>query len=78
MKMEASDKTILDVLPVGTRVCDKNHPKLVGTIRKLEFHESGKISPIPYNITWDNHGLALELRGIFSIYGGPEDVIAIY
>jgi len=72
--MKASDGSEIDVLAVGTRVQDNQHPELKGVIRKLEFHESGKISPIPYNILWDNHELALKLRGIFSIYGGPENV----
>ena len=69
--LPCSDGTDLEVLPIGTRVADSENPALTGTIRRYEYHESGRISPLPYNIQWDDCDLAYRVRGFMFIYAGP-------
>lgn len=71
---EDSTGAILELLPVGTRVQHKRHPELIGTIKRWEYHESGKVSPIPYLVEWDNFGMAQNTLGALSFYQGPEAV----
>lgn len=70
-----SDGTCANLLFPGTRVRHVDYPKLTGTIRKWEMHESGKPSPIPYNIDWDDDRLAREMLGMFYFYSSPERVV---
>ena len=69
---ETSSGEMIHVLPIGTRVRHKKHPELTGYIKQHEYHESGKISPIPYNVNWDNNALASRLLGWFFIYSTNE------
>ena len=76
-QMETSEGNFIEVLPVGTRIRSKSHPELLGTIRGYECHESGKLSPIPYCISWDNTDRAYRLLGWMFIYSDPDSVEAI-
>ena len=67
-KIESSDGQFLELLPVGTRVKHKKHPELVGKISKYEYHESGKVSPIPYSICWDDPEKAFSILGFMNYY----------
>ena len=68
IKMIDSYGDTINVLPVGTRVRHKKHRNLKGKIVAHEYHEGGKISPLPYKVYWDNGDLAARLIGFMSIY----------
>jgi len=72
--METSEGKPIEVLPIGTRIRSKSHPELLGTIRQYEYHENGKLSPIPYCISWDNTDKAYRLLGWMFIYSDPDNV----
>lgn len=62
-------------LSPGDRVRHRRHPELTGTVKCYEWNRPGVLSGIPYNIAWDNNGLAHDVLGMFSIYasdGGVE------
>lgn len=63
-----SDGVDRDLLPVGTRVRHTKNPRLTGRIKCWEMHDSGTVSPIPYNVDWDDNGLAARLLGWMWIY----------
>ena len=63
----------IDVLPVGTRVKHKTHPELTGKIVAHEYHESGKISPLPYKVYWDQRS-AVDILGWFFIYPSMDSI----
>jgi len=73
MLKEASDGTMIDVLPEGTKVRHKEHTELTGKIMRHEYHESGKISPLPYLVYWDNPE-AWRVLGILSLYPRMDEV----
>lgn len=73
-RIENSCGEIMELLPVGTRVQYKGHPELTGEIICYEYHEGGKVSPVPYKVYWDNHDLAHKVIGFFSIYPHPDKV----
>ena len=66
MKEEEAMSADRYVYPVGTRVLTPEG--LRGTIERHEYHESGRISPIPYLVKWDNPWRAQEVRGFPSCY----------
>jgi len=72
--METSEGKPIKVLPVGTRIRSKSHPELLGIIRQHEYHESGKLSPIPYCISWDDDPMAYRLLGWMFIYSGVDSI----
>ena len=72
--IETTEGKLIEVYPIETRVRSKDHPELTGVIRQLEFHESGKISPIPYCISWDDNSKAYDLLGWMFIYSDPESI----
>ena len=76
-KVYTNTGEILELLPVGTRIHHKDHPKLTGKIVGWEYHERGGISPLPYKVYWDNPALALELIGWFTIYPGVDKVVPL-
>ena len=71
---ETVDGEPVVVYPVGTRVRDKRFLELVGVIERLERHESGKISPLPFFVRWDGKDRARELRGLVSWYASADTV----
>lgn len=73
-RIEASDGNVLEIYPIGTRVRHKEYPELVGEIVGHEYHESGKISPLPYLVHWDNNTLAHDKLGIFFVYPSPKSI----
>lgn len=59
----------------GTRIRSKQHPELTGLMDRWEYHESGRVSGIPYHVTWDDSGHACDLLGWLFVYasdGGIE------
>lgn len=72
--LECSDGTQLYVLPVGTRIRDTKQHGLTGRIKGYEYHESGKISPLPYAIEWDDSSAACDARGWLFVYGCNDTV----
>jgi hypothetical protein len=62
------------VYALETRVYHKEHTELVGTIIKHERHESGRISPIPFYVLWDNGEWARELLGPMHWYADADRV----
>ena len=73
-KMETSSGEIIEVLPVGTTVRHKKYPELVGKIVRYEYHESGKLSPLPYCVHWEEGLKAGTLLGWFSIYPNHNEI----
>ena len=72
---ELADGTVAVLLEPGTRVRSVHNPRLTGTVRCIEWHESGKPSAIPYNIGWDDRDAASkELGSWFYIYAGANAV----
>jgi hypothetical protein len=55
-------------------VYHKEHTELVGTIIKHERHESGRISPIPFYVLWDNGEWARGLLGLMHWYADANRV----
>ena len=72
--VEASDGTVIEVLPVGTPVRHKRYPELIGKIVHYEYHESGKISPLPYCVHWNDSRRASELLGWFFVYPSRDEI----
>ena len=64
-----------ELYPVGTRISTLEG--LRGVIVRHEFHESGRISPIPYLVEWDHPTLASQQRGLLSCYVPHEEVWAL-
>ena len=74
-RLETSTGEFVNILPKGTRIRHIKHPELTGVIRSHEYHESGKISPIPYGVEWDNRYLARELLGsVLNIWQSEKSV----
>ncbi len=73
--VECSDGKVYDLLPPGTRICHIKHG-LTGRIKFWEKHESGRPSPIPYNIEWDNDDAAHSLMGMYYFWGTPATIVA--
>ncbi len=69
-----SDGTTIDVLPEGLRIRSVKHPRLAGSLAKHECHESGKISPIPYCIQWDDSAEARDVLGRLFVYAGVDQI----
>ena len=67
-RIENSCGEIMELLPVGARIHHKEHSELTGKIAHYEYCSSGKVSPLPYCVHWDNPLLAYELLGFFNIY----------
>lgn len=65
------------LLPVGARIRHRRYPELTGRVQNYEYHQSGALSPIPYNIAWDNNSHAADVLGWFFIYAGDESVEAM-
>lgn len=76
-RLEDSTGEILELLPVGTMVRHKDNPKLIGKIVGWEYHESGKVSPLPYKVYWDNWALARQIMGWFGIYPMRDEIVPI-
>jgi len=72
--VETSDGSFIEVLPVGTKVRHKRHPELIGEIVHYEYHESGKLSPLPYCVHWIDGKRAHILLGWFSIYPARDEL----
>jgi hypothetical protein len=62
------------LLPVGTEIRHVRHPELTGYIRALEWTDRDHISPIPYNIAWDNSTQAYDVLGFMFVYACVDDV----
>lgn len=73
MKKETSSGEVIDVLVLGTRVRHKEKPELTGKIVAHEYHESGKISPLPYKVYWDQAN-ASKILGPLSIYPSVDSI----
>lgn len=76
-KKETSTGEFIDVLPVGTKVRHKKHRNLTGIIVRHEYHEGGKISPLPYCVHWDQQE-AYKVLGWFAVYPMRTEIKAIY
>ena len=50
---------------------------MIGRIKHYEMHESGKVSPIPYNVEWVASGEASKLLGWFFIYQSNDSIEVI-
>jgi hypothetical protein len=71
-RMETSEGQIIEVLPIGTKVRHKEHPELIGIIVHYEYHRSGKLSPLPYCVHWEDNALASKLLGWLFVYPSRE------
>ena len=76
IEKENSMGEIIKVLPVGTRIRHKKYPELKGVIYGHEYHESGKISPLPYCVHWEDNSKASDILGWFFVYPDPENIEA--
>ena len=77
-RLEASDGNFLDLLPVGTEVTYKDYPELRGKIMAYEYHENGKVSPLPYKVYWTDDKRAMELLGSIAwLYPSPSKIIPV-
>ena len=77
-RLQASDGEWLDLLPVGTEVTHRNYPELRGKIMCYEYHESGKVSPLPYKVYWADNDKAFDLLGCISwLYPSHNNIIPI-
>jgi len=76
-KTENSCGEMMDLLVIGTRVRHTKYPFLTGYIKDWEFHESGKVSPFPYLVYWDDWRLARELLDPSHIYPSYSEVAAL-
>lgn len=76
-RIEASNGEILECLPKGTRVRHYKHRDIIGEIVGYEYHESGKISPVPYKVYWDNSDEAFDKLGFMNIYQCINTVVPI-
>ncbi len=65
---ECVDGSTMEVLPVGAIIRHVKKTHLRGYIKRHEFHHSGKLSPIPYSIGWDNPGFAARELGFMFVY----------
>jgi hypothetical protein len=65
------------LLNPGTPVRSVRHPELTGRIKCWEWHSPGHISPIPYNVEWDDNERAYDVLGMFWIYQDTESVEAL-
>jgi len=77
IRVEDSTGEFIEILPVGTRVYFKGHPKLTGTIVAWEYHESGKVSPLPYLVHWDDYALSRKYLGWFDIYPMKSEILPV-
>ncbi len=68
---------VMPLLAPGQRVRHRTHPELTGYVKHYEYHESGKLSPIPYCIGWDDSHAAAQALGWFFVYAGDESVEAM-
>ena len=73
-RVETSSGEIIEVLPVGTTIRHKKYPDLIGKIVRYEYHESGKLSPLPYYVHWEDDYRAGTLLGWFFIYPTPNEI----
>lgn len=73
-RIETSEGEFIELYSVGTKVRHKRYPELIGIIAHYEYHESGKISPLPYCVHWNNYQLAGEKLGWFFAYPSKDDV----
>jgi hypothetical protein len=71
------DAIMARLLPVGTPVRSVRHPELTGRIKCHEWTAPGRISPIPYNVDWDNSDRAYETLGWFWIYQSLDSIEAV-
>lgn len=62
------------LLRAGDRIRHKTHQQLTGHVKRLEFHESGKVSAIPYCVGWDDSELACSLLGIMFVYSDDDAI----
>lgn len=74
---DGNEERWLHVLPVGTRVRSKKHPELTGYVKRHEYHESGRISPIPYCIGWDDSAATYIKLGMGFVYATDGSIEAI-
>ena len=67
MKQETMDGMVIDPFPLGMRI---RHKKcgLTGKIAGHEMHECGKLSAIPYKVSWDDPHAAFQQLGILNFY----------
>lgn len=77
IKMVNSCGEDMEVMPVDTRVCCPQEPKLVGTIMGHEFHEGGKVSPLPYKVYWDDWDLARKVIGFMIVYPRLDQIVPL-
>jgi hypothetical protein len=68
MLTELMDGHKVELIPPGTRVRHIKHPELTGAIKCWEYHQSGKVSVIPYKVYWDDPVWAATILGCMSIY----------
>jgi hypothetical protein len=73
MEQSVSGEAVV-VYALETRVRHKEFPELVGTIVRHERHESGRISPIPFFVVWDDRELARAELGMMSWYADADRV----
>ena len=64
----------IELLPIGTRIRNRQYPQLTGYIKDHEYADGDHISPIPYLIGWDDSRKASELLGWFFVYAGNEGI----
>jgi hypothetical protein len=71
------DPTPAELLPIGSRIRDTNHPELTGRIKGWEYQRPHVLSAIPYLIEWDDSSLAHRLRGFLFVYSSGRDIEAV-
>lgn len=65
---------LANLLPRGARVRHVRYPDLTGTIKAHEWTDREHISPIPYNVAWDDNSRACDVLGWMFIYACVEDL----
>lgn len=60
----------------GTRVRSRQRPELTGLMDRWEYHESGRVSGIPYHVIWDDSTEACRLLGWLFVYASDAGIEA--
>ena len=63
MLKKLADGREVEILPIGTLVYGIKYPVLTGIIERYEYHESGKLSALPYRVVWHDTDLARTILG---------------
>jgi hypothetical protein len=70
------DSKGLPICKIGTRVIHRRRG-LKGTVGAIQYHETGRLSPIPYLIDWDDVAAAKYALGGTYFFGNDQSVEAV-